>query len=117
MSRSAARGKHVVVIGAGTSLPELSISISAALKKQGGLSVGNILGSNIYDALVPIGAASVIMPLRFERDLLWFDLPVLLGLSVLTLFFFRRKRGLQNGEALVLVLAYISYLMIKILRA
>jgi cation:H+ antiporter len=107
----------IVVIGAGTSLPELSISISAALKKQGGLSVGNILGSNIYDALVPIGAASVIVPLRFERDLLWFDLPVLLGLSVLTLFFFRRKRGLQNGEALVLVLVYLSYLMIKILRA
>lgn len=107
----------IVIIGAGTSLPELSISISAALKKQGGLSVGNIIGSNIYDALVPVGAASVIAPLRFERGLLFFDLPVLLGLSALALFFFKRKRGLQRPEAMVLVLAYLSYLGIKLFRA
>ncbi|KPK09902.1 MAG: hypothetical protein AMJ68_10685 [Acidithiobacillales bacterium SG8_45] len=106
----------IVIIGAGTSLPELSISISAALKKQGGLSVGNIIGSNIYDALVPIGVASIISPLRFEHNLLWFDLPVLLGLSVLTLYFFRRKRGLQKGEAMVLVLAYLAYLMSKVVQ-
>ena len=106
----------IAIIGAGTSLPELSISISAALKKQGGLSVGNIIGSNIYDALVPIGVASIISPLRFEHNLLWFDLPVLLGLSVLTLYFFRRKRGLQKGEAMVLVLAYLAYLMSKVVQ-
>ncbi len=107
----------IVIIGIGTSLPELTISIVAAVKKQGGLSVGNIIGSNIYDALVPIGAAAVIVPMRFESGLLWFDLPLLLGLSVLVLIFFRRKRGLQNPEAAVLLLAYAAYLMLKLVRA
>ena len=78
--------------------------------------MGNIIGSNIYNALVPIGAAAVIVPVNFDRSLLWFDLPVLLGLSVLTLYFFRRKRGLQKGEAMALVLAYLAYLMSKVVQ-
>jgi cation:H+ antiporter len=106
----------IAIIGVGTSLPELSISIAAAIKKKGGLSVGNIIGSNIYDALVPIGAAAVIAPVAFERSLLWFDLPVLFGLSLLTLVFFRRKRGLQKGEAATLMLIYFGYLAFRIMR-
>lgn len=107
----------IAIVGLGTSLPELSISLAAALKKQGGLSVGNIIGSNIYDALVPVGAAAVIAPISFDRKLLWFDLPALLGLSLLVLVFFRRKRGLQTAEAAVLVLLYTGYLAIKLVRA
>lgn len=107
----------IAIVGAGTSLPELSISVAAALRKQGGLSVGNIIGSNIYDALIPIGVAAVIVPVNFDRSLLWFDLPALLALSLLTLVFFKRKRGLQRPEAAVLVLAYLAYLATKILCA
>lgn len=106
----------IVIVGIGTSLPELTISVAAALKKQGGLSVGNIIGSNIYDSLVPVGAASIVAPLTFERGLLWFDLPVLLCLSVVTLVFFRRKRGLQRNEAIVLLLVYVGYIAIKIVK-
>jgi cation:H+ antiporter len=106
----------IVIVGIGTSLPELTISVTAALKKQGGLSVGNLIGSNIYDSLVPVGAASIVAPLSFERGLLWFDLPVLLCLSAVTLIFFRRKRGLQRSEAIVLLLVYVGYIAIKIAK-
>ncbi|HET6593513.1 MAG TPA: sodium:calcium antiporter, partial [Xanthomonadales bacterium] len=78
----------VLIIGLGTSLPELSISISAILKKRTELSVGNIIGSNVLDTLLPIGVAAVISNVAFERQLLFFDLPYLLVLTTVVLAFF-----------------------------
>ena len=104
----------VVVIGFGTSLPELSISISAILKKKVQLSVGNIIGSNILDTLLPIGIAALISPLLFERSFLLFDLPFIFILTFLTLVFFVRIRGLQKIEAGIILGLYFLYLAIKL---
>jgi cation:H+ antiporter len=104
----------VVVIGFGTSLPELSISISAILKKKIHLSVGNIIGSNILDTLLPIGIAALISPLVFEREFLLFDLPFIFILTFLTLVFFVRIRGLQKVEAGIILGLYFFYLTIKL---
>jgi len=104
----------VVVIGFGTSLPELSISISAILKKKVHLSVGNIIGSNILDTLLPIGIAALISPLVFEREFLLFDLPFIFILTFLTLVFFVRIRGLQKVEAGIILGLYFFYLAIKL---
>jgi len=104
----------VVIIGFGTSLPELSISISAILKKKVQLSVGNIIGSNILDTLLPIGIAALISPLLFERGFLLFDLPFIFVLTFLTLIFFVRIRGLQKIEAGIILGLYFLYLAIKL---
>jgi len=104
----------VVVIGFGTSLPELSIAISAILKKKVHLSVGNIIGSNILDTLLPIGIAALISPLVFEREFLLFDLPFIFILTFLTLVFFVRIRGLQKVEAGIILGLYFFYLAIKL---
>jgi len=102
-----------VVIGLGTSLPELSISVAAILRKRTGLSVGNLIGSNIFDTLVPIGVAATIAPLQFDMRILRVDLPFLLLLSVLVLVFLRRKRGLQKFEAAILLAIYGSYALVR----
>ncbi len=108
----------IVLIGIGTSLPELAVSVSAALKKQGALSVGNILGSNIFDMLVAPGAAAAIAGLTVESpSMLRIDLSALLVISLLALFFFRRRKGLQKGEALTLVIAYTAYITARTLWA
>jgi cation:H+ antiporter len=105
----------VLFIGLGTSLPELSISIASIVKKRVHLSVGNIIGSNIFDTLVPIGAAAVISPLIFERGLLVFDLPFVFLLTAVVLFFFARVRGLQKPEAAIVLGLYLSYVLIKLM--
>ncbi len=104
----------ILIIGLGTSLPELAIAIGAILRKRTGLSVGNLIGSNILDTLVPIGLSAGISPLLFERNLLLFDLPVLFLLSVVVLALFLRKRGLQRPEAMLIMLIYFAYVIAKL---
>ena len=106
----------VVILGLGSSLPELSISVSAILKKKTRLSMGNIIGSSILDTLLPIGIAAVISPVLFNREFQLFDLPYIFILGLITLFFFARVRGLQKIEAGVILGLYLLYLLIKFLQ-
>ncbi len=104
----------VLIIGLGTSLPELSISMAALMKNRVHLSVGNIIGSNIFDTLVPISAAALITPVAFSPAILWLDLPYIFVVTLLVLFFFARVRGLQKWEALVVLGLYCVYAGIKL---
>ncbi len=105
----------ICIIGIGTSLPELSICVVAIRKSRRGISVGNMVGSNILDTLLPVGLAALIHPVGFEASLLRFDLPILLLLTFLVLAFFVRRRGLQRGEAILLLVFYAGYILLKLL--
>lgn len=107
----------IVIIGISTSLPELAISIGAALRKAPGLSVGNILGSNIYDQLIPVGLGAVISPLSFEERIAYVDISFLLMISCLTLIFFWKRKGLQKKEGLVLIVLFLAFNLYKVINA
>ena len=104
----------VILIGLGSSLPELSISVAAVSKGHHRLSVGNLIGSNVFDTLVPIGAAAVIAPLSFDAGLLRFETPYLFFLTAVVMFFFLRKRGIQRWEAAVVLGLYCAYVLVKL---
>ena len=104
----------IIIIGLGTSLPELALALNAARKKASGLSVGNLIGSNIFDMLIPIGVGATISRLKIEKSLLYFDLPFLFVLSFTVLFFFYRKKGLQKNEAIILIGIFVLYAVLKI---
>jgi cation:H+ antiporter len=105
----------IVIIGLGTSLPELAISIRAIMNKSIGLSVGNLIGSNIFDTLIPIGLGGVISELNMAASIFWFDLPVLLLLSIMVVFFFTYRTGLQKIEAMCLIIFYLIYVSLKMM--
>jgi cation:H+ antiporter len=106
----------IAIIGVGTSLPEVVISVAAIMRRRVGLSVGNLLGSNILDTLLPVGIAAIIVPISFAPSLLSFDMPMLLGLTILVLVFFYLPRGVRWPQAAVVLAAYLSYL-VSITRA
>ena len=105
-----------IVIGMGSSLPELSVSFVALLRKRGGLSVGNLVGSNVLDTLLVPGIAATIYPLVVPSAVLLIDLPVLFVVSVLVLFFlYVTGRGVRSPEAAVLLTIYISYAAVRLI--
>ena len=78
------------------------------------MSVGNLIGSNVFDTLVPIGAAAVIAPLAFDEGMLKRELPYLFFVTATVLFFFIRKRGIQRWEAAVVLALYCAYVIAKV---
>ena len=103
----------LTVVAIGTSLPELAISILAALRGHAALAVGNIVGSNIYNILLILGVTGLVHPIAIAPDFLLIDIWMLLGVSVLTVFLLSCQQGISRvfgGLFLVTYIIYISFL-------
>lgn len=100
----------LTVVAAGTSLPELATSVIAAVKKNADIAVGNIIGSNIFNIFLILGASSMLRPIGFD-PVFNIDLYVLAGgtiFLILAMFTGKRKK-LDRWEAAILLLFYLSY--------
>ena len=73
----------LVVVSAATSTPELAVTVGAMLRGEPGLAVGNVVGSNIANILLILGISAMLSPLVIKRQVVRFDLPVMLGISLL----------------------------------
>lgn len=102
----------VTVIALGTSLPELSVSISAAKKGFGNMSVGNIIGSNVSNILLILGISSLITPVMIGTTTLSISTPFLVVLSVLLLLFMNTDEKLKKYEGIILLIAYLAFIVI-----
>ena len=76
----------MTVVAFGTSLPELMVSMLANLVGSSGISIGNVVGSNISNICLVLGLAALIMPIKVSKEVFRFDMPFLMGVSVLLLF-------------------------------
>ena len=101
----------LTLVALGTSLPELATTVMAALRRQADVALGNVIGSNIFNLLGIMGVASLFGTIPVERDLLEFDLWVMLGASVLIApFVFSKTRNMTRRWGFALCAAYIGYL-------
>ncbi|MCG3088946.1 calcium/sodium antiporter [Sporosarcina cyprini] len=105
----------LTIIAVGTSLPELVTSISAALKKESEIALGNIVGSNIFNILFVLGASAVISPLQVN-DKVFMDVVLMIALTVILLIFSRTGYKVGKREGMVLAVVYIIYLAYIIVR-
>ncbi len=104
----------VSIVAFGTSVPELAASIIAALKKQKDLSIGNLIGSNIFNVLAVLGITSMVKPIAvLDQSLLTNDIWWMLGISVLLypLMFLFKKDHFGRVEGLVLLMVYTIYIL------
>lgn len=100
----------LTLVAGGTSLPELATSVMAALKKTPGIAVGNVIGSNLFNAFFVLGCSASVSPLP-AGSITDFDLGVLVASSVLLWLVgrFFRSRTITRPEGALLVLCYVAY--------
>jgi cation:H+ antiporter len=105
----------LTIVAIGTSLPELITSITAAIKKESEIALGNIVGSNIFNILFVLGAASVISPLAVDGAI-FIDVLLMIFLTGILLIFSRTDYKIGKLEGIILAVAYIMYMVYIIIR-
>lgn len=105
----------LTIVSVGTSLPELVTSITAAMKKENDIAVGNVVGSNIFNLLFILGFSSLVSPVKINSTAI-FDLIFLVVISIIVLIFAFRERKLGRVEGGFLTLMYLGYLVYIIIR-
>ena len=101
----------ITLLAGGTSLPELAASVVSAVKGKAEMAMGNVLGSNISNIFLVLGASATITPLSLG-GITMVDLLTVLGASILlwiTAFSFKRNK-IDRPEAVILIVAYIAYI-------
>jgi cation:H+ antiporter len=103
----------LTIVAMGTSSPELAVSVQAAMKGSGDIALGNVVGSNIFNVLMILGLSAAIAPLVVNQQLIRLDVPLMVGISLLTLFLAQDGRiGRREGAILLLgLIAYTSFLI------
>lgn len=107
----------ITIVSIGTSIPELAASIIAVLKKEKAISLGNLIGSNIFNLLAVLGITSIITPITVvDQGLLSSDIFWMLGISflILPLVFFPRGLRLGWRDGLILLVFYVSFVYLTI---
>lgn len=87
----------LTVVAMGSSLPEFSVSLFSSIQGSGGMSAGNIVGSNLFNILVILGAVALVRPLSISKATVWKDIPLTI-LSSVVLFLLSKDMLLWNGE-------------------
>lgn len=98
----------------GTSIPELVVTLSSAMKGLHELSIGTILGSNTFNILIGIGIPALIIDIPVEKLSLTFDAPVMIFVTVLLLLLVKRSGKLTRNGGIILLATYISYAAIRL---
>ncbi|MGB7394507.1 MAG: calcium/sodium antiporter [Pricia sp.] len=107
----------VTVVSVGTSIPELAASVIAIIKKEKAISLGNLIGSNIFNLLAVLGITSIITPIRvMDQGLLESDIFWMLGISFLVLPLVFIPKGLRLGwrDGIILVGFYVTFVYFTI---
>lgn len=103
----------LTIVAFGTSSPELAISIKGALSGQAGITLGNVIGSNIFNILFILGLSAIIIPLSVSQQLIRFDVPLMIGLSIMVLLVCLNQL-ISRFDGLLLTACLIFYLGVLI---
>jgi len=106
----------LTLVAVGTSLPEFTISVIAALRRHADVAVGNVLGSNIFNLLGILGVSALLQPLPVHERILQFDQWIMLGTSLLLLLFLYTGRRLSRLEGGILLAGYGVYVALSFIE-
>ncbi|MBE0670327.1 MAG: calcium/sodium antiporter [Anaerolineales bacterium] len=100
----------LTIVAIGTASPEIAVSLQAAANGQGDLTLGNVLGSNIFNILFILGVTAIVAPIVIAEQLIRKDAPIMLGISLLTLVL-ALDGNLSIVDGTILILLLIAYMV------
>ncbi len=107
----------ITIFAIGTSLPELAASLAASFRKVSSISIGNVVGSNIFNILLVLGIVAIIRPITIDDPkVIIFEMPALLIFSVLIYIFMRTSFKISRKEGIVLLLSYLAFIIMLIVK-
>jgi len=111
----------LTIVALGTSLPELATSVVAAFRKEMDISIGNLVGSNVFNILSVLGAAALVRPITlpggFVQSGLLFDYTVMIFISILPWLMTRKTYVVNRKDGVVLLACYVGYVAYLILKS
>ena len=107
----------LTIVAFGTSLPELATTVVAAIRKQNGVALGNIVGSNIWNIVFIMGLTSSIIDVDVPRQFMLYDIWVMVAATFILLQMMISQSKLSRGEGAFFLLLYTGYIISQILLA
>jgi cation:H+ antiporter len=101
----------LTIVAMGTSAPETAVSITAAIKGNADIAVGNVVGSNILNILIILGISSVITSIAVAKTTIRYEIPIMLGITLLLLVFGANGGTICLWEGIVLLACFVGYLL------
>lgn len=109
-----------LIVGVGTSMPELCVSVIGAIGGNSEVAIGNVVGSNIFNVIGILGLTATIFPIAVSKSNMRFEIPFCIGISVLVMLltwdFFTGSTGLGRIDGFILVLLFIFFIIYSFLR-
>ncbi len=106
----------LTIVSIGTSLPEAAVSITSSLQGSYDLSIANVIGSNLFNLLVVVGASALICPFVVDRMIMKRDFPICIGLTIL-LAIMLLDNTLSRLEAGILFILFVAYIILLVVSA
>lgn len=107
----------LTIVAFGTSAPELAVSVTAAINGTTDISIGNVVGSNIFNILLILGASALLRNLPVQRNSLILDLPVLLLTSALLILLGYFGNAVEWWDGLIMLFVFAVYLILLLITA
>ncbi|MFA5784919.1 MAG: calcium/sodium antiporter [Phycisphaerae bacterium] len=101
----------MTIVAVGTSLPELATSLVAVLKRQDDISIGNLVGSNIFNTLLVVGSAGVVRPLHINARLIGADYWIMVAVSIVFMVMSILGKKISRRDGVILFCGYIAYIV------
>ncbi len=109
----------LTLVSIGTSMPELSVSVTSAIAGNNDICFGNVIGSNIFNTFVVIGASTLFVKLTVSKEMKFYDIPILCAiyLIVAAFSFLTSPGSIDQIESAILLVIFVAYIIYLILRA
>ena len=107
----------LTIVAFGTSIPELTVSVTSAINHSNAIAVSNVVGSNIFNMLAVIGITAILYKIDIKEDVLKQDLPLLLISSILLVLFIFTETTLSRVEGIIFLIIIIGYVLFLVRRS